>query len=154
MKQFLLIFGAQYAIFLSVLIGGLYFLYQSREKKKELIVRGILTAIIVGLGAFLAGHIYYNPRPFVVGNFIPLVPHSVNNGFPSDHVLLASFIAAVLSFYNRKTAVILWILVVVVAISRVLVGVHHPVDVVGSIVISIIGSAIGYIIIKKFKSDR
>ena len=59
--------------------------------------------ISIGVIALILGHLYYNPRPFVVGNFTPLISHSVDNGFPSDHVLLASAIASILYFFSKKT---------------------------------------------------
>ena len=150
----LIIFGSKYVIFISLLISGIYFLYQPWDKKKNMLIFGITTVILVGILALVMGHYYYDPRPFVVGNFTPLIPHAPDNGFPSDHVLLASSIAIVLSFYNRKIALSLWILTVIIAICRVLSGVHHPIDVVGSIVISILGGSIAYIGIKEFNKKK
>ncbi|MHB1316740.1 MAG: phosphatase PAP2 family protein [Minisyncoccota bacterium] len=148
MKEILIIFGAKYLIFLSLVISGVYFLYQPWNKKMDIVVVGFYTVILLGIMALVAGHFYYNPRPFVTRSFTPLIPHAPDNGFPSDHVLLASFTAVILSFYNRKIAGILWILTIFIAICRVLSGVHHPIDVIGSIAISILSTSITYIIIR------
>ena len=148
MEQFIIIFGAKYLILLPILMSVTYFFFQSWRTKKDILIFGISTIIVIGTLALVAGHFYNNPRPFVVENFTPLIPHASDNGFPSDHVLLASAIAIVVSFYNRKLAIILWIITIIIAFCRVAVGVHHPVDVIASIVISILSGVITYLIIK------
>ena len=42
------------------------------------------------------------PRPFVVQHVAPLFPRDADNGFPSDHTLLATFFAVCVFFYSRK----------------------------------------------------
>lgn len=68
----------------------------------------------------------------------PIIDHDTENGFPSDHVLLVSCVAAVITVFNSKIAIPLWIIAILVAISRVYVGVHHYIDVFVSIMIAII----------------
>jgi undecaprenyl-diphosphatase len=89
----------------------------------------------------------------VVGNFTPLIPHAPNNGFPSDHTLLVSAIAAICSFYSRRVGVILWVIALYVGISRVYVGVHHPVDIVGSAVIAVTVSLLVFFGINFLKNN-
>lgn len=142
MIDFLFIFIAKYLIIIPPVIAGLYFIYQPLHKKKSILIFSGTTILITGLFALIGGIIYYNPRPFIVEHFIPLISHSSNNGFPSDHVLLASTIATLFSFYNRKVALFLWLTTALIAYSRVFVGVHHLIDVVGSMVISILSGVI------------
>ncbi len=94
---------------------------------------------MVGYGEICSagGSLYYDPRPFVVGHFTPLIPHVPDNGFPSDHALLISAIAMIGMVWNRKLGSALWVLAVLVAAARVYVGVHHTIDVAGSCIISI-----------------
>jgi undecaprenyl-diphosphatase len=90
----------------------------------------------------------------VIGHFIPLVLHVPDNGFPSDHVLLTSAIASIIFPFNRGTSTAAWIVAVLVGVSRVYVGVHHPIDIIGSMVISAIVSTCVYLFLwqKKIKS--
>jgi undecaprenyl-diphosphatase len=81
--------------------------------------------------------IYFDPRPFVVGHFTPLITHAPDNGFPSDHMLLASAIASIIFAYNKKLGVVAWVIAFVVGASRVLAGVHHWIDILGSAVIAV-----------------
>lgn len=99
-------------------------------------VFAIPAALLAYMVGVIGGLVYYDPRPFVVGHFKPLILHAPDNGFPSDHALLVSAIAAVGTLWNKKLGFVLWILAVFVAAGRVYVGVHHTIDVVGSFIIS------------------
>lgn len=118
-------------------IALVYFLKISREKKIEMAVFVIVTLPAIYLTARIASLLYFNPRPFVVGNFTPLIEHANNNGFPSDHTLLSAAIAMVVYFFNKKVGVFLLILAFLVGLARVLAGVHHFVDIIGSVAIAI-----------------
>jgi len=140
----LFIFGAKYLFILSLIISAIYFIRAPRETKKEILILAIFTLPLTLLISLIAGHFYMNPRPFVVLNFIPLVPHLPDNGFPSDHMLLVSAVAMLFSFFSRKTAMWLWIIAFLVGISRVYVGVHNLVDILGSLVIAFICAYVVY----------
>ena len=131
------IFGAKYLYLFVIGIAFIWFLIQPKLRQKE-----ILTVVCVCLPLILiifkiASYLYYNPRPFVTGNFKPLIGHSAGNGFPSHHELLVSAISAIVFVFNRRISFVLWILALFVGFSRVYVGVHHAVDIAGSILISI-----------------
>lgn len=142
------IFGAKYFFVVSLLVAGIYFFKADKALKKKIMIFSALTFPIILLAAMLASQLYENPRPFVVEQFTPLIPHAADNGFPSDHVLLVSAIAAVFSFFNRRLGVGLWYVVSLVALGRVYAGVHHPIDVLGSMIISVLVTFVVYVIIK------
>lgn len=143
MDQFI-IFGAEYLYISSVLIAGLYFLSVPIETKKRLAALALLSFAIAFALSLVARGLVDNPRPFVVGGFEPLVAHEPDNGFPSDHTLLVASVAALISFFHRRYAALLWLIALLVGISRVYAGVHHFADIWGSIVISITGAVIAY----------
>lgn len=144
----LFIFGAKYLYVVAILIALFYFLKQPKETKKKIIILGLVSLPIMYAVAKLIGLFYYDPRPFVVGDFTPLIPHADDNGFPSDHTLFAAAIASVIYPFSRKTSFILWGITLAVGLSRVYVGVHHIVDILGSIAIAILISALTYWVIK------
>lgn len=150
----LFIFGAKYLFILSFVIAGIYFLKLPWESKKKIAVFGVISIILIYGIAFIAGHLYDNPRPFVADHFTPLIPHDPDNGFPSDHVLMVSAIAAVVYFSNRKIGLILLGIGILVAISRVYVGVHHPIDVIASVVFSFVGASMAYISLRYVQSKK
>ena len=81
-------------------------------------------------------HLYDNPRPFMVGQFEPLVPHGVENGFPSLHTLFAATLAALVFTKHRVIGALMYVLAVCIGLARVAAGVHHGVDVIAGLVIA------------------
>ncbi len=132
----LYIFGAKYLFALSPLIALVFFLKQSFDIKKKIVFFAVFAIPLIYLVAFLAGLAYDNPRPFVAENFIPLVEHAADNGFPSGHTLFTASIAAIIYFFNRRIGNILLLIAMAVGMSRVGAGVHHSIDILASIVIA------------------
>jgi len=132
------IFGAKY-LYLAVIIAAfIWFLNQSQSRQKEALIIFCICLPLIFIAAQVAGRIYYNPQPFVQGNFTPLIPHKPDNGFPSHHVLLVSAISAIIFIFSKRLGLILWALALLVGISRVYAGVHHVIDITASMLISAI----------------
>lgn len=136
------IFWAKYLFVFIIIFFWIYFLIQNREKQLEMIKFAIIVLPLIYITAKISSLFFYNPRPFVVWNFIPLIPHSPDNWFPSDHTLISSAFAMLWFVYNKKLWIALWIIAILVWLSRVAVWVHHLVDVIGSMVIAIVISLI------------
>ena len=145
----LIIFGAKYLFVLSPLLVAWFFYKASRESRKKVIIFTLITLPLAFIIAVTARHFYFNPRPFVVLGFEPLISHTPDNGFPSDHVLLLGTLASIMLFFNRKWSIPLWIITLLVGISRVYAGVHHVVDIGGSILIALLSATYAYAIIHK-----
>lgn len=104
--------------------------------------------LMAGLTAYLLAKIVaeiYQPseqRPFeqlgvkAGASFLP------NPGFPSDHALFVTAIALAVWFETRmkKTSILLAVLVVLVCVGRVAALVHSPLDVIGGVVIALVGA--------------
>lgn len=143
------ILSAKYLFVVPLIIMLVYFFRQPRPNQKQIAVFSLIALLLSYVLGLVAGHLYFDPRPFVVGHFTPLIPHIADNGFPSDHALLVSAVAAVGMFLNRKLGWWLWLLAVVVAVARVYVGVHHATDVIGSFVISLFATSLVYYVLAK-----
>lgn len=140
----LFIFGAHY-LYLFALASALYFFWTlPAQDKISIIVFSVTSLIATYIMVIIVGHLYYDPRPFTQTHIAPLIPHDPDNGFPSDHTVLLSAIACTFYPFSKKTAYILFIFAAVVGLSRVYVGIHHPIDVLGSMGIAIITSVIIY----------
>src|SRR6266702_1046586 len=139
-----IIFGAKYLIVVLVVVALAYFAKLSQEKRKQLMVFAIISLPIVYISAKISSLFFYDPRPFVIGGFVPLISHVVDNGFPSDHTLLSAAVSSVVFYFDKKVGSILFGLTFLVGASRVLAGVHHLVDLLGSIAISVVASAVIY----------
>lgn len=141
------IFGAKYLFIIILVIAFGYFIVQPRFKQKEMLAFGIIALpvmyVILKLGALL----YFDARPFVVDHFTPLIPHSPDNGFPSDHTIISAAMASIVYPYSKKISMLLWVLTLLVSASRVYAGIHHPIDIIGSIVIAIVIAYVTYTVI-------
>lgn len=137
LKESIIILFARYLIVIPILLIIMFFLSETNKNRKRIFIYALIAGIISLWIAFICGQIYSNPRPFVVLGVEPLIPHSPVNGFPSNHVLLSATISAVLFLFSKKLSLVSWIVTILVGLGRVLALVHHSLDVVASVVISI-----------------
>lgn len=150
MEDQLLIFGGAYLVWLIPGAGFVFFITQSRSAQKRMMAFGALALLLAFLASRLASRLYYNPRPFMENDAASLIPHASDNGFPSDHTLLAAVIATMVYPFSKKLSAALWLATALVGISRVLAGVHHGLDVLGSIAIAAGTGFFAYHVAKKF----
>jgi undecaprenyl-diphosphatase len=146
----LIVLAAKYLVVLPILLAA-WCIYALRgAKRRELILLSIISLPLAYILAFIAGKLWYDPRPFVVGHFTPLVAHAANNGFPSDHMLLAATVAMIGWYLSRRLGTILWILALIVGLARVAAGVHHIVDIFGSALIAIVAVSAVWYLLRRF----
>lgn len=131
-----IIFMAVYLYLVVVVVGVLIFLSEKMSKKIEMIKLAIIVLPVCFLVAKISGLFISSPRPFIIENVQPIIQASVDNGFPSDHTLLAATIACLVFVYHKKMGAFLFLLAIGVGVGRVLVHVHHSIDIIGSIVIA------------------
>lgn len=150
----IIILCAKYLFIVIGLIAIIYWLKLTNKRKLEVVTFGIITALVAFLLAKIGGAIFYNARPFVVDNVVPLFTHIADNGFPSDHTLFSAVIAVTMYSASKKLGLILGGLSVVVGMSRVLALVHHPIDIVGGLVFAMIGGVAAYYLTPKIMRIR
>lgn len=81
------------------------------------------------------GHVISDPRPYIVEHVRPLIALSHDNGFPSDHTLLAAALTAGLYWFDRRLVPFFALGTLLVLLGRLGVAAHHTLDVAGSVVI-------------------
>lgn len=100
----------------------------------ELIVATFFTWFVVQMIKVLVAH----PRPFTTLMQInALVPGQTGYSFPSGHTALTVAVATVVYVYHKRLGQLLYAFAFVVALSRIYVGVHYPIDVLVGILIGI-----------------
>jgi undecaprenyl-diphosphatase len=152
--DYLIVFSAQYLLFVIGLIAVAVTLLSERTERNKLIILAALSILIAFGMASLAGILYYDPRPFVVEHISPLIPHIPDNGFPSDHTLYGMVTAATVFIYRRKTGIILGILAVLAGAARVIAGVHHPIDIIGGAAMAIVATFISWVLFKSISGKK
>ncbi len=142
--NFLIIFIAKYFIFLVLGLAVWFFFQLSSLERKRLFILTIITLPLIYIVAKFLSLAYYDPRPFITNHIIPLFPHNPDNGFPSDHVLLSGAIATVIFYFNKKIGIFFFAMAILIGVARVLAGVHHSLDIFGSLIIAIVVSYLTY----------
>ena len=151
----LIIFGAKYLIFILVLVVLVVWLKSSAKTRWQFAAAVILAGITAFALSIITGALYYHPRPFVVQGVDPLIPHGNDNGFPSEHTLLAMTLSAVVYYYRPRLAVGLFGLSILIGFSRVLAHVHSLSDILSGLILGVLAGWIGYALTKKlFPSDQ
>lgn len=140
---------AQYFIVLSLLGAFVVFLRIDKRLRLQFMLTLILGGALSYLLAKVGSHFYTDPRPFVQGHFTPLLAHSNDNGFPSDHTLFAATLAWVSLAYSRKIGASLLILTLLIGLSRMAAGVHHSWDILGSFAFAAIGVYTAWLIAQR-----
>lgn len=148
------VFVAQYFYLLVLLIAAIYFFTRRKQVMKGMAICGVIIAPLAFIISRISSHFYYDPRPFVVGHFVPLFAHAADNGFPSDHVLLTGAVAAIVWFYNKKLSIVLWALALLIGWGRVYAGVHHWTDIIGSIAIVLVSAAVYYFVVPRRRARK
>jgi len=119
----------------------LLFVFGGWTGRKTAVVMAISMLVLIPLGE-LAKDIVARPRP-VVPKPDFLIPTDKDYGFPSGHAVIVSAGAAVTLALFRDTpnklavSIILAIEAALVCISRVYVGGHYPLDVIGGILLGV-----------------
>ena len=100
-------------------------------------------AVVASLVAStLVGSIWHEARPFVSDHDTrQLIGHSADNSFPSEHAAVAFAVAGVAIWWQRAIGAVCLGLALLVGFARIYVGVHWPLDILTSALISLaIGS--------------
>lgn len=141
----IMIFGAEYLIFATFILAVFFALRGGAREKKAL----ILTVIAIAAAEviiFLAHLIYYEPRPYLTYQLIPLIKHTPDAAFPSGHTTIMMTIAWSFVFYKSKFGPLILLLALWVGFARIFVGVHYPFDIVGGIITGLIGAGGAWLI--------
>ncbi|OAK19167.1 undecaprenyl-diphosphatase [Bacillus wiedmannii] len=125
-----------------VAILFMFILWFNNGKKENAIIKQYtvlyttLSVIITLLVNVLIHEVYYHPRPFVSHDVHQLVPHAADSSFVSDHSVLVFLLRG----EKLKYVALIW--AVLVGVSRMYVGVHYPLDILGAAFLTFITSGL------------
>jgi undecaprenyl-diphosphatase len=124
-----------------VFLGGVLLLVAAGllARRGALFAAGVEAIAASGASLLVAAavaHVIARPRPFVAHPQIhAFLAHAPDPGFPSDHATAAFAIAVTLLLRFGVRALPVLIAAVALAVSRVLIGVHYPGDVLAGAMI-------------------
>ncbi|XTZ37104.1 undecaprenyl-diphosphate phosphatase [Salmonella enterica] len=136
-------FFARDLISIVPLLAAALWLWGPREQltaQRQLVIK-ITLAIVVSLTiSWTMGHIFPHDRPFVDHVGYHFLPHAADDSFPSDHgTVIFTFAVAFLAWHRLWSGALLMVAGLAIAWSRVYLGVHWPLDMVGGLLVGISG---------------
>lgn len=135
-------FCATYILYLmGVALLVALFLRRERLTVNILLRIALMAALAFGLSLVL-GRVIPDTRPYLVTHIAPLVDVAADNGFPSDHVLLAATVTTALWWLDRRLILPFAVATLLIMLARMGVGAHHTLDVIGSVAIVLVAFAV------------
>ncbi|SMB97210.1 phosphatase PAP2 family protein [Deinococcus hopiensis] len=101
--------------------------------------RVVVSLTVATVLTLLTNHLVLDPRPFVVEHYSPLAHASADNGFPSDHTLVAALFVGWAGWLNRRWSLAFALGLAAIILGRLAIGAHHSLDVLGSLVFAALG---------------
>lgn len=154
----LVIFFAVYFIFIVIVSAMLFLVFYHKifssenpikefiNKWKEFVLLFLSTGIAL-MGAKILKVLFQTFRPFVI--FPQVQPLFMESGyaFPSGHTMLASAIAFAIYFTNKKAGYYFMFFALLIGVSRIVSGVHFPVDILGGFILGAgVSSLVAYFV--------
>jgi undecaprenyl-diphosphatase len=130
----LTLFASAAVTIYAVATAALWFVSRPEGARRlRLACASALTAAAGGLLLNQAiGHFWVRERPFAAHphSLVLFTAPSHDPSFPSDHATAAFAIAVAVLFFSRRLGVVFLVFAAAIALSRVLLAMHYPTDVV------------------------
>lgn len=149
--NYFMIFGAEPLIYLMLIFLFIITIKGKIAERKAFILFLISLPVLILLIKFI--HLFYfEPRPYITNGILPLISHTnADASFPSRHTSIAFIMALPYFYYKSRWATILILLATWVGISRIYVGVHYPLDIIGGVLVGIFSNLISLKTVKLIK---
>ncbi|MCG2694319.1 phosphatase PAP2 family protein [Candidatus Parcubacteria bacterium] len=133
-----------FAVYFPVAFAIFHFIFFLKKKKVGLLAWSYLVVALGLLTKEIISLFYFRIRPFAdVEGINNLIGKSAEDAsFPSGHTLVGFILAFSIFWINKKWGMLFLIGALLVAISRIIVGVHYPTDILGGILIALVLSLI------------
>ncbi|EIV9527124.1 undecaprenyl-diphosphate phosphatase [Klebsiella aerogenes] len=101
----------------------------------------VMLALALSLSiSWVIGHLFPHDRPFVDGVGYNFLHHAADDSFPSDHgTVIFTFTLAFLFWHRVWSGALLLVIASAIAWSRVYLGVHWPLDMLGGLLAGMCG---------------
>jgi undecaprenyl-diphosphatase len=139
-------FFSYYAIYFAPVALGVYLLAREKDGARKAMYTAASILVSVGFATYILKPFFEKTRPFITLGYAPLV-NVPGFSLPSTHAALAGafFTAAYFTVATNRRSVLsmVWVVSVLIAISRLMLGVHYPSDVIVGFVVGVLVAWIG-----------
>ena len=146
---FMVFLSNPYAALVPVSVLFIYVL--TRDKTRWRILVGVV--LVVALDDWLGGqlkHLFAAPRPCNELEGVRLLQGCGANSFPSNHSANTAAFAVYTFLFYRRSGWFIWLIPLLVGLSRIYVGVHYPLDVAGGWIFGSLVAVTGYYVHIKY----
>jgi len=126
---------------------GLLFLWfggqtmEERDRWQRAVIESVLSLFLANALVKLFNAIIFRPRPYLGHNVRMLFYHPSDSSWPSNPAAVTFAIAATIWLYDRRAGAVMLALAGLMALARVVAGVHYPGDVLGG---ALLGMGVAY----------
>lgn len=143
-------FIAKDLILIVPLLAAAMWLWGERRQvhaQRHLVVK-VALAIAVSLTiSWTMGQLYPHERPFAANIGYNFLHHAADNSFPSDHgTVIFTFALAFLLWHRVWSGLALMAVGIAIAWSRVYLGVHWPMDMLGGFLCGLVGCMVAQLL--------
>ena len=118
-------------------------LWGDGARRNQAIKACLVTLLALGANQVI-GLVWQHPRPFMIGLGHAWIPHAADSSFPSDHLTVFAGIGLTLLFSGAfRIAAAVLVTGFSVAWTRVFLGLHFPLDMVGAVAVT----GVAYIVV-------
>jgi undecaprenyl-diphosphatase len=134
------VFAAEWLILLVPLFLVLLWMSGNTSERETAVRAAAATGVALAINA-ACGLLWFHPRPFMDRVGHTFMHHAADSSFPSDHATIMFTVALVLASGQgelaRRLGNVLFPVALVVAWSRVFLGVHYPLDMIGALAVAL-----------------
>ena len=142
----------QFFLFFSrygILIFLLSFIFLIWAKRINALICSGFAVAIAGTVDLIIYIVWKRPRPYIAhADIVSSIPANAQvdiSSFPSSHTYIAFAIATSIFLYgHKKLGTFLFIMAILVAVSRIGVGLHYPSDIIGGAMLGIFSGIVAY----------
>ena len=120
----------------------------TRERYQIGIVVAVFAVALANSSIEVLNNFYFRDRPFLNHEAELLFYRPTDSSFPANSAAAAFAIAGSVGIFQRRLAIVIASLAAVYAFSRVYVGVHYPLDVVGGAVFGLVAVPIAVVLVR------
>ena len=120
----------------------------TRERYQIGIVVVVFAVALANSSIEVLNNFYFRDRPFLNHEAELLFYRPTDSSFPANSTAAAFAIAGRVGIFQRRLAIVIASLAALYAFSRVYVGVHYPLDVVGGAVFGLVAVPIAVVLVR------
>ena len=121
---------------------------RTRERYQIGIVVAVFAVALANSSIEVLNNFYFRDRPFLNHEAELLFYRPTDSSFPANSAAAAFAIAGSVGIFQRRLAIVIASLAALYAFSRVYVGVHYPLDVVGGAVFGLVAVPIAVVLVR------